>query len=99
MKRHKRMGNSAMAAAIISVVLGAAAIGLGVFLRLPPFATQRWGMIAGAAGVAAGVAAGALAKKSGAAYGVAECGIWVSLGGIIISAIMMVIASTQLFSS
>lgn len=60
MKRHKRMGNSAMAAAIISVVLGAAAIGLGVFLRLPPFATQRWGMIAGAAGVAAG----ALAKKA-----------------------------------
>ena len=95
MKGHKRMGNSAMAAAIISVVLGAAAIGLGVFLRLPPFATQRWGLIAGAAGVAAG----ALAKKSGAAYGVAECGIWVSLGGIIISAIMMVIASTQLFSS
>ncbi len=87
----QRMGHSS-AAAIISVVLGAAAIGLGIFLSLPPFAMQRWGMIAGAAGVAAG----AWAKKGGASY--AYCGIWVSLGGIIISVIMMVIASTQLSS-
>lgn len=94
MKGHKRLGHSAVMAAIISVILGAAAIGLGVFLKLPLFTMQRWGMIVGAAGIAAG----ALAKKGGAAYGLADWGIWVSLGGIIICAIMMVIASTRLFS-
>ncbi len=89
----RRTGHS-QAAAIISVVLGAAAIGLGIFLMLPPFAMQRWGMIAGAAGAAAG----AWAKRGRAAYGLADCGIWVSLAGIIICTIMMVIASTQLSS-
>lgn len=89
----RRIGHS-QAAAVISVVLGATAIGLGIFLMLPQFAMQRWGMIAGAAGVAAG----AWAKRGRAAYGLVDCGIWVSLAGIIICTIMMVIASTQLSS-